>query len=223
MRRRLSPHAITAVSALATLALAIVGAAAGAGAAGSATTPAAQKLAIGDAIDVKGTRIACYAIVSNRKPGIGCVLIGGSSPIAGSYGVGMATDGTAVMTRINANGTATQIVKRTPQAAGASGAAGAARAARSHVYAGVPGAAFGLPIDATHVLGCRIIDVRPGQAAPLFQGIKISCWRATSTLPVANSDGVEISDRFAAVFRFDGKGNVTATIAMKQQPAIAAA
>lgn len=217
MRRRPSPHAITALSAVVTLALAGVGAAVSAGAAGSANTPA-QRLAIGDAIDVKGTRIACYAIVSNKKPGIGCVLIAKGKPIAGSYGVGMATDGTAVMTRLNADGSATQIVKRSPQAAGRRGAV-AAPHADGTVYPGVPGDAFGLPIDAGHILGCRVIRVRPGQAIALYQGIKISCWRATSTLPVANSDGIEISDRFAAVFRFDGKGNVTATVAMKTQPA----
>lgn len=207
-RRRILAACLAAVVVPAALA-------AQAGAGSSAYSPA-RKLAIGDAVDVRGTGIACFAVVSNKKPGIGCALLGkDGNPRPGSYAVGIAVDGTIVMSRVKADGTSATVLKRTPQAAG--GAATAGRAAK--VYPASPGDSFGLPIDTAHIIGCRVIEVLPSQAAkPLYRGIKVACWRATEKAPVPRSEGVEISDRFAAAFRFDAKGNVTAGILVKAQP-----
>ena len=153
----------------------------------------AVKLAIGDTIDVKNTGIVCFALVSNRKPGLACVLWKGNAPLAGSYGVGIATDGTVVVNQIQADGTAKTLLKRVPQLAGRRSGRAAGK-----VYAGVPGDTFGLPIDKTHILGCRVVDVKPSEAVALYQGIKIACWRADNEFPVPNSNGVQISDRRAA-------------------------
>ena len=83
------------------LALAAVAAVSLAGGAGAGTT---IQLKIGDAVDVLHTRVACYALNSNGKNGIGCVLIANGKPIPGTYSVGLAVDGTAVLNKINADG-----------------------------------------------------------------------------------------------------------------------
>ena len=204
--RHLSAAAAAALASLAALA-ALAG---GAGAAPAARAAGgAVKLAIGDTIDVKGTRVACFAIVANKKPGIACVLWSKNAPLVGSYGVGLAVDGTVVLNQVMADGNPKTLLKRTPQLA----------ARRSDkVYTGRPGDSFGLPIDKTHILGCRVIEVKPGQAALLYQGIKIACWRVTNELPVPNSNGVEISERYAAAYHFDAKGTVSGTLLVKRQP-----
>lgn len=46
------------------------------------------------------------------------------------------------------------------------------------VNSAAPGDAFGLPVDAKHFLGRRVILVEPGRAAVLYQGIKVACWHA---------------------------------------------
>ena len=62
---------------------------AGASAAAKKSIP----LKVGDAIDVVGTKIACFAINSSAKDGIACVLWKSSKAMTGSYGVGLAVDG----------------------------------------------------------------------------------------------------------------------------------
>lgn len=178
--------------------------------AGEAAYSPARKLAIGDAVDVRGTGIACFAVVSNRKPSIGCALLGkDGNPRPGTFAVGIAVDGTIVMSRVKADGSSATVLKRTPQAAGRAG----------KVDPASPGDSFGLPIDTAHIIGCRVIDVLPSQAAKaLYRGIKVACWRATETAPVPRSEGVEISDRFAAAFRFDAKGDVAGGILVRTQP-----
>ena len=173
----------------------------------------AVKLAIGDTIDVKNTGVVCFAVVSNKKPGLGCVLWKGNAPRIGSYGVGIATDGTVVVNQILADGSAKTLLKRVPQLAGHRSASAAGK-----VYAGLPGDTFGLPIDKTHILGCRVVDVKPSEAVALYQGIKIACWRADNEFPVPNSNGVQISDRMAAAYSFNAKGVVTKTLLVKRQP-----
>ena len=173
----------------------------------------AVKLAIGDSIDVKNTGVVCFAVVSNKKPGLGCVLWKGNAPRIGSYGVGIATDGTVVVNQILADGSAKTLLKRVPQLAGHRSASAAGK-----VYAGLPGDTFGLPIDKTHILGCRVVDVKPSEAVALYQGIKIACWRADNEFPVPNSNGVQISDRMAAAYSFNAKGVVTKTLLVKRQP-----
>ena len=184
-----------------------------AGTTGVSSAGGAVKLAIGDTIDVKNTGVVCFAVVSNKKPGLGCVLWKGNAPRIGSYGVGIATDGTVVVNQILADGSAKTLLKRVPQLAGHRSASAAGK-----VYAGLPGDTFGLPIDKTHILGCRVVDVKPSEAVALYQGIKIACWRADNEFPVPNSNGVQISDRMAAAYSFNAKGVVTKTLLVKRQP-----
>jgi hypothetical protein len=173
--------------------------------AASAAPQRSIPLKIGDAIDVVGTRIACFAIKSNGKNGMACVLLKGSTPIVGSYGAGLAVDGTAVLNKIKADGTSDQVFKRKLQAAGT-------------VYKVKTGDLFGLQITNTVSLGCRVINVTATNVEAVYRGVKVSCWRATATRPLPNTYGVSISDRFAGVFRFDGKGNVTSWGFVRQQP-----
>ena len=173
--------------------------------AASAAPQRSIPLKIGDAIDVVGTRIACFAIKADGKNGMACVLLKGSSPLVGSYGAGLAVDGTAVLNKIKADGTADQVFKRRLQAA-------------RTVYKVRTGDLFGLQITNKVSLGCRVINVTQTNVAAVYRGVKVSCWRATATQPLPNTYGVSISDKFAGVFRFDAKGNVTSWGLMKPQP-----
>lgn len=177
---------------------------AAAGAAGAGTTKTVE-LKIGDAVDVVGTKIACFAIRSNGRAGVACVLWKGSDPAVGSYGVGLAVDGTVSLNRIGRNGTATTIFKRRPAAA-------------HRVYKLRVGDVFGLQITDEIALGCHVIDVTSTSVAPVYRGPKVSCWRATATAPLPATDGVSISDKMAGVFRFDAQGRVSKWGIMRRQP-----
>lgn len=209
------------LSALATAAVALV-AATTAGAGGAAGYKPAVKLAIGDEVDIKNTDIACLALRSNNKNGILCVLWGKDSPRPGTFAVGIAVDGTVVVSQVQADGTPKQLLKRTPQLHRArTGSAGAttAAAARGKAYTAVPGDSFGLPIDKKHLIGCRVVLVKPAEAAPLYQGIKVACWRADQNAPLPSTDGVQISERFAMAFSFDAKGEYAKSLILRKQPA----
>ena len=172
---------------------------------------AAQKtvqLKIGDAVDVLGTRVACFAVKSNGKDGVGCVIWGKGKPLAGSFTVGLAVDGTAVLSKLEADGSAHQIFKRKPQERG--------RTAK--VYRLGVGDLFGFQIDSKIALGCRVIEVTEGSVAPIYRGVKVSCWRATSDTPLPNSLGISISDKFAGVFQFDADGAVRPNGLVRAQP-----
>ncbi len=168
------------------------------------------RLKIGDTITVQGTHIACYALVSNRKPGIGCVILDGSDLEVGTYGVGIAADGTVILNQVRPDGSAKRIFRRVPQSA---------RRSVGQVYVGKPDDEFVLSIDANHLLACRVVKVSPGEASPLYVGTKIGCWRTTGRTPTPSSDGVQISERFASVYRFDAKGEkIVAMPVVKRQP-----
>ena len=134
-----------------------------------------------------------------------CVLLKGSAPLVGSYGAGLAVDGTAVLNKLKADGTSERIFKRRLQAV-------------RTVYKVKPGDLFGLQITDTVSIGCRVINVTATNVAAVYRGIKVSCWRATATQPLPNTYGVSISDKFAGVFRFDGKSNVTSWGISRNQP-----
>lgn len=213
MRRQLS----TCLAAVAAAAALVAGTATAAGAATTARatrTAAASTLplAIGDTITVKGTRVICVALVSSGKNGVGCALFDAKNEmIRGAYGVGMAVDGTAVITRTGPDGNPKVVLKRKPQAA-------SRRSERD--YSAVPGDVYLLPIDATHKLACKITEVKPAQAAPLYRGIKIACWRILQTgFPVPSSDAIQISDRMASIVRGNARGVFGTTVLVKQQPA----
>lgn len=175
-----------------------------------AGNPAAIKLETGDAVDVVGTRVACFAIVSNAKPGIACVIWSKkNAALPGSYGVGLAVDGTAVLNRIKADGTAESLFKkRLP----------ASRSATAKVYKVNVGEAFGLPAPGGNALGCQVLNITSTSLAPIYRGPKVSCWLATATKPLPNRYGVSISDKMAGVFRFTATSEVSTWGIVKPQP-----
>lgn len=179
------------------IALAVLLAAAVAASASAAPT-ADTLLKVGDAVDVLHTGIACFAIHSNGKDGMVCVLWQGSKPKAGTYGVGLAADGTAVVNKIKADGSSQRIFKRRLQAA--------TKVVRANV-----GDGFGLALPNGIDLGCRVIEITDTSMAARYRGIKVSCWRSRGQTPVATSYGVTISDKVAGVFRFDGHGKAMAS------------
>ncbi|MGZ4353525.1 MAG: hypothetical protein ACXVZ4_08260, partial [Gaiellaceae bacterium] len=174
--------------------------------AAEAANAASIELAVGDTVLVAGTRVGCYAITSNGKAGMACVLLAKGKPIAGSFGAGLAVDGTAVVTRLKADGSAESVFKRR-------------LGASPRTYRVGAGEGFGLRITAKVNLGCRVIDVTSTLVGPLYRGRKVSCWRATATAPLPNAYGVSISDKIAGVFRFDAKSRVTTWGFARSQPA----
>ena len=162
-------------------------------------------LKVGDAVDVVGTGVACFAITSNGRDGMACVLWKGSKPVAGTYGAGLAVDGTVSLTHINKDGSGTPVFKRRPAAAHA-------------VYKVGVGDAFGLQIDSKIALGCHVINVTSTRLQPVYRGPKVSCWRATATDPLPGTYGMSVSDKMAGVFRFDAKGRVSTWGVMRRQP-----
>ena len=194
IRRVLLSVAVLCVALVATLAVSA-----------SAASRKNVELKIGDAVDVLGTKVACFAVKSSGKDGVGCVLWGKGKPLAGSFTVGLAVDGTAVLSKLKPDGSSQQIFKRKP-----------ARAAK--VYRLGVGDVFGLQVTSKIALGCKIIDVADGAVAPIYQGVKVSCYLATATSPVPNGLGVSISDKFAGVFQFDAKGNVMSNGIVRAQP-----
>ena len=189
------------------LALAAVGAVTLAGGAGAGNT---IQLKIGDAVDVLNTRVACFAVNSNGKDGIGCFLVAKGKPIVGSYGVGLAVDGTAVLNKINADGSATHVFKkRLPASRSASGGT---------VYRLKPGGSFGLPVSGDVVLGCQVINVTSTSVAPIYRGIKVSCWFANASSAIPNRYGVSISDKMAGVFKITPSGKLSTWGVVKSEP-----
>ena len=171
----------------------------------SAASRKSIPLKVGDAIDVVGTKIACFAINSNAKDGIACVLWRGSKAMTQSYGVGLAVEGTVTLTKIKTDGTGAPVFKRKPQS-------------RQTVYKAGVGDLFGWQIDNNVSLGCRVLNVTSTLVGAVYRGVKVSCWRATATTPLAGTYGISISDKMAGVFRFDAKGRVTTWGVMRRQP-----
>ena len=165
------------------------------GPASAAATPAVR-LRSGDAVDVLGTRIACFAATSSGKDGIYCVLWDGRKPLVGSFGAGLAVDGTAVLNRITPDGTTS------PSPAARSSTQ------RGKVYRLKAGNAFGYPLAAGVNLGCKILDITDRGLRPRYRGVKVSCWRARKD-PLPRTYGVTVSDRVAGIFRFDAHGHVS--------------
>ena len=188
------------------LALAAITAVSLAGGAGAGTT---IQLKIGDAVDVLHTRVACYALTSNNKNGIGCVLISNGKPIPGTYSVGLAVDGTAVLNKINTDGSATHVFKKRLPAS--------QQLSSGTVYRVKPGQSFGLPVSGDVVIGCKVSNTTSTSVASVYRGIKVTCWYADATHAIPNRYGVAISDRLAGVFRVTPSGQST-TLVLKSQP-----
>lgn len=193
------PRAVAAVVALGALVLA---------AGGAARPQETIRLRIGDVVDVAGTKIVCVAINSSKKDGVACVLWAKGKPIVGTYGAGLAVDGTAVLNRLKADGSAQQIFKRRLSSAGA----------RQTVRTVHVGDLFGFPIDNRISLGCRVLRIADAKLAAFYRGVRVSCWRATATAPLPHSYGIAISDRFAGVFAFDSAGVLAKDGVVRRQP-----
>ena len=166
-------------------------------------------LKVGDAVDVVGAPIACFAITASGRDGIACVLWNGDKPKAKSYGVGLSVNGTASLQRLNADGSSSTVIKRKLQAVTAAG----------KVHRLKVGDVFGMQVDDSIALGCRILDVTTKSVEPIYRGRKVSCWLATETMPKANSWGISISAKFAGVFHFTARSDVDAARStMRRQP-----
>jgi hypothetical protein len=163
------------------------------------------QLKIGDAVDVVGTPIACFAITSNHKNGMACVLWKGSNPKIGSYGVGLAVEGTASVERIKADGSGQTVFKRKLQAA-------------NTVYKLHVGDLFGWQVSNDLSLGCEVINVSSNAVEPLFRGVKVTCLRSNGTTGIPNSYFVSVSSKFAGVGKFDAKGQISTWGFVKHQP-----
>jgi hypothetical protein len=162
-------------------------------------------LKIGDAVDVVGTPMACFAITSNHKNGMACVLWKGSNPKTGSYGVGLADDGTAEISKIKADGSGQIVFKRKLQSA-------------RKVYKAHVGDLFGFQVNDSLSIGCEVINVTSTAVEPLLRGVKVICLRSNGTTSVPSSYFVTISAKVAAVAKFDTKSNVTPWAIVKHQP-----
>ena len=176
----------------------------------TAATQRTVVLKIGDAVDVAGTKVACFAMTSSGKNGMACLLWGNGKPLVQTYGVGLAVDGTAVVKKIKADGSSTDIFKRRLKRA-------------SKVYRLGVGNTFGFAINQRVALGCRVLNITNRSLAPVYRGVKVSCWRATATKPLPHTYGISISNKFAGVFAFDAKSRVGKDAIVKRQPAPPAA
>ena len=162
-------------------------------------------LKIGDAVDVVGTPMACFAVHSNNKDGLGCLLWQGSKPQVGTYAVGLAVDGTASLTKLKADGTSQKIFKRKLQAA-------------RKTYKAHPGDLFGFQVNSSLAIACEVINVTTTAVAPLGRGVKVVCLRSNGTTAIPTSYFVTISAKFASVSKFDAKSNPSTWALVKQQP-----
>jgi hypothetical protein len=203
MKMRIPILLAVVVSAVVVVAL-MGGAVAGAG------TPSLIQLKVGDTVDVLNARVVCFALNSNGKTGIGCLIWGKkNAPLVGSYGVGLSVDGTAVLNRIKADGSAQNLFRKRLLAS---------RGAAGTVYKVKVGEGFGLPAPNGRVLGCQVLNIKSTALAPIYRGLKVSCWLATATKPVPNRYGVSISDKMAGVFKFTPKGALSSWGIVKPQP-----
>jgi hypothetical protein len=162
-------------------------------------------LKIGDAVDVRYTGVACFALHSNGKDGIGCLLWAKGKPAAGTYGAGLAADGTAVINKLAKDGTGITIWKRKLQSAGTT-------------YHLTVGDEFGLILPGNVDLGCRIVNVTSTSIAAVYRGTKVSCWRAKDNKPLPNTYGVTLSDKLAGVFKINAASEVSSWAVLKREP-----
>jgi hypothetical protein len=169
--------------------------------------PTLIPLKIGDTVDVLNTRIVCFAAKSNGKPGIGCVIWSKRNrPLAGSYSVGLAVDGTAALNRIKVDGSLQTLFKDR------------ALTAAHTVHRLKVGEGFGLPAPGGNALGCQVLNITTKTLARIYHGVRVSCWLATATRALPNRYGISISDKMAGIFKFTPKGTVSTWGLVKPQP-----
>ena len=165
---------------------------------------------VGDAVAVAGTHIGCYGVTGDGKDGIVCFKVDAKGLAPGTFGIGAAEGGEVTAYKIKANREPKRIFKRTLQAAAAPAVAGKAT---KTITLGV-GKVFGLA--KTDIL-CQILKITKG-VAPLYRGVKVGCFRADTSGVLPSTYGVVLSDKFAAVFRFDAQGNAGPSLFERKQP-----
>ncbi len=162
-------------------------------------------LKIGDVVDVVGTPMACFAITSNGKDGMACVLWKGNAPRTGTFGVGLAVDGTASVQKIKADGSGQTVFKRKLQAA-------------RKVYKVHVGDLFGFQVSNNLSIGCEVINVTSSAVEPMYRGVKVTCLRSNGTTGIPNSYFVSISSKIAGVGKFTTKSAISTWGVVKKQP-----
>lgn len=193
---------------LAILAVATIGALPGAAAAMPVGGNAQIK--VNDAVDVAGTKIACYAVTADGKSGIVCFKLDSKGPAPGTFGVGIARDGLVTAYKINAKREPQRIFKRPPQSA----SSGALDLTVTKTIRLSSGKTFHL--KGTNVF-CQIVTISSG-VTTLYRGIKIGCFRADGVGALPKSNGVVISNKFVGAFPFKANRKPGTTFFERRQP-----
>lgn len=165
---------------------------------------------VDDAVAVVGTKVACYALRANGKTGVTCFKLDSKGLASGTFGVGIAQDGTVTAYKVNAQRKPKQIFRRAPQSA----AAQVLDLAAAKTYRLSSGTTF--RVMKTSVF-CQILTIRSG-VAPLYRGIKVGCFRADGVGPLPKSNGVVISNKFIAAFSFKADRKAGASFFERVQP-----
>jgi len=163
------------------------------------------QLKIGDAVDVVGTPMACYALTSNNKNGMACVILKGNAVRTGTYAVGLAVDGTASLQKIKADGSGQTIFKRKLQA-------------ERTVYKAHAGDIFGFQVTGSLSIACEVINIASTSVEPVLRGIRVVCLRSNGKTALPNSYFVDISAKFASVSKWDAKSEQSPWAIIKKQP-----
>ncbi len=165
---------------------------------------------VGDAVDVVATKLACYAVKASGKSGVVCFKLDAKGLDPGTFGVGIAQDGTVTAYKINAKREPKRILKREPQSAtGPDLALTTAKTIRLR-----SGTTFQL--KGTSIL-CQILTVTSG-VAPLYRGTKVGCFRADGVGPLPRSNGVAVSGKFAGAFAFKANRKPGPSFFERKQP-----
>lgn len=159
---------------------------------------------VGDAVAIHGTHVGCYGVTDDRRDGIVCFKVDSKGFTPGTFGVGIAEDGTSTAYKIRENRTPRRIFRRMLQGFQAPAAASAEA---KTIVLGV-GKVFNL--KGTSIL-CQIVKITTG-VAPLYRGVKVGCFRADSAGALPNTYGVAVTDKFAGVFRFKANRDVGADV-----------
>ena len=169
-----------------------------------AAAPPVIEIGIGDTLRIARSRVACAVTANGAKTGILCLLLATSvAPLPGSYAVGLAEDGEAILVGYDKRGQGA-LVTRFAQAH--THAARAARAAR------IIGARLGgvYRVRATDIVCAVATTARPAG---------VTCFMAGPGGRIIGSAGIAIGDGVVArIFRVTSRTKVRALVE-KLQPA----
>lgn len=163
-----------------------------------AAAPPVVEIGIGDTLRVAGSRVACVVAANGAKTGVLCMLVTRTStPVPGSYAVGLAEDGEAILVGYDRRGQGSLVTRFTQSRA---------RAAR--IIGARLGGAYRL--RGTDVLCAVGTALRPAG---------ITCFMAGPNGRIVGSAGIAISDGvIARIFRVTAR-NVVRSLVDRPQPA----